>query len=192
MADSRLPVRLDDGRSIVLRPVIPEDRARIEAGVRQMSDLTRYFRFFAQTPQLSEAQLRYFTEVDQVHHVAWAAVEDAPGQPGVGLGRFIRIDGDETAEFALAVVDPWQHHGVGRLLLAKLLLDARRLGVRTLRGYVLADNERMMRWMRQLGARCLVERNQWRCDLSVDEILSAQRQAASVERLHQTVMSLQR
>jgi hypothetical protein len=37
---------------------------------------------------LSDQQLRYFTEIDYVNHMAWVALDPTrPDQPGLGVAR---------------------------------------------------------------------------------------------------------
>ncbi len=162
---------LPAGEQILLGPVIPEDRNRIVDGVERMSGYTRYLRFFTGTPHLTDELIAYLTQVDQSDHVAWAAVEPVrPELPGIGLGRFVRLKNDPaTAEFALAVVDKWQHRGVGEVLLAILHLLAARRGIRTLRGLVLPENEIVFTWFCNLGARVQYGTEVHQMDLTVDQ-----------------------
>jgi RimJ/RimL family protein N-acetyltransferase len=150
---------LREGRAVRLRPIRPDDRDRLRAGFARLSYSTRVQRFFQGITQLSDTELDYLTQVDGVNHVAWAAVDPStPDEAGLGMGRFVRLEGEPTvAEFALVVIDAWQHRGLGRLLLALLLIEGEELGLRALRGVVLTDNERMLRWMRGLGAELLRE-----------------------------------
>lgn len=145
---------LEDGTSVHLRPVIPEDRGRIAAGVRQLSPDSRYYRFFNAQPALGEEHLHKLTEVDQHHHVAWMAlVPGITGEAGIGVGRFVRDKSDlSRADLALTVVDAWQHRGVGTLLLALLCIIARKKGVRAFCASVLPENRHMIEWFLRTGA----------------------------------------
>jgi RimJ/RimL family protein N-acetyltransferase len=127
---------------------------RIQCGMKLLSAESRYLRFFNDSPELSSDLLQYLTEVDQDNHVAWIAVNPAlPGEPGMGIARFIRFaDDPKTAEVALTVVDKYQGIGLGAALLNILLVRAEQLRVRTLRAVVLPDNYHVIRWMRRLGA----------------------------------------
>lgn len=62
-----------------------------------------------------------------------------------------------TAEAAFSVEKPWQSHGVGSVLLERMLLAARNRGISALHMQCLADNRRMQ----QLAAK-------FRADLSFD------------------------
>lgn len=183
--------RLADGKPVLIRPVLPEDKERLAAGVAAMSGNSRYLRFFTGTTQLSPEQLAYFTEVDQENHVAWCALDPAtPEFRGLGLGRFVRSAEDPSiAEWALAVIDPMQGRGLGTVLLAMLHIQARRLGIRILRGLVLPENQPVIDWMTDLGAMVHYGLEVHRVDLPVcDEASPAETRAA--ERLHRTMAQL--
>lgn len=147
-------VRLRDGSPALLRPVIPEDRCRIEAGLAELSFASRCSRFFVPVRALAEDQLRYFTEVDQANHVAWLAIDPLqPDRPGMGVARFVRCqEQPATAEVALTVVDAYQGKGVGTHLLAILCVLARAQSIQVLHGLALPDNYRVVDWFRRLGA----------------------------------------
>lgn len=149
-----VPFRLADGTDVILRPVAPSDREHIRTGFRSMSPASRYRRFFSHIPGLSDAQLRYLTEVDQIDHAAWVAVsgESTPAA-GVGVARFVRMpEQPAIAEFSFTVIDAMQRKGLGRALLALLhLLEAER-GVEILRAICLAENQSVVGWLCRLGA----------------------------------------
>jgi len=169
-----LSFRLDDGTPVVLRPVGPEDRERIRHGFEELSEASRRYRFLAPLAHLSEAQLDYLTEVDQMNHVAWGAPGDEKEAHGLGVARFIRLPGEpDTAEFAVTVVDEAQGHGLGTLLMALLYVLAARRGVRTLRGVVARDNTRMVEWLLRLGAHTVPGEDDLTMDLPVSDDPSA-------------------
>jgi GNAT superfamily N-acetyltransferase len=147
-------MELDDGRAVLLRPVVPEDRERVRNAIAGMSRESRYRRFFSSIVNPSDDLLRYFTEVDQHNHVAWGALDpSAEGQPGIGIARFIRDrERPNVAEVAFAVRDDLQGHGLGTLLLAVLYLVARSRGIDTFRAVVLDDNYGVIDWLSELGA----------------------------------------
>jgi len=147
-------VVLHDGTPARVRLVRPDDRDRILRGVREMSGTSRYMRFFTSRRDMSEEQARYFTEIDQVNHVAVCAVEATKAEErGYGISRFVRDDKEpHIAEFAVAVIDEMQHRGLGTVLLAALYLRAQQRGIHELRGDVLAENPAMLKWMPRLGA----------------------------------------
>jgi GNAT superfamily N-acetyltransferase len=105
-------------------------------------------------PGLSDAQLHYLTEVDQINHVAWVGVarESTPAA-GLGVARFVRIsEQPDVAEFSFAVIDAVQRKGLGRALLTMLYLSAAERGVRILRAVCLPENQSVVSWLCRLGA----------------------------------------
>ncbi|MEO1077103.1 MAG: hypothetical protein AAFX41_14240 [Bacteroidota bacterium] len=152
----RLALTLESGREVIARPVLPTDRERLRRGFDALSDRSKLLRFFAPHPTLTEAELRYLTDVDHVHHAAWGLLssegENSKTIPGIGIGRFVRLpQTPDAAEFSLTVADGDQGSGAGRLLLALLLVHARRVDIRSLMGLVEDGNTTVQGWMRRLG-----------------------------------------
>src|SRR5688500_7802015 len=117
--EERFESRLEDGTRILFRRIRPDDKARLQTGMKYLSPESRFRRFFHHVDHLSDAQLRYLTEVDFKDHFAWLAVlPDLPGEPGVGVGRWIRTKDDPAvAEGAVTVVDQFQNRGLGKTFL---------------------------------------------------------------------------
>jgi RimJ/RimL family protein N-acetyltransferase len=149
-----LEVELRDGTPVSIRPIRPSDRERLAEGFAALSERSRYLRFHTSMPKLSDAQLRYLSEVDQHDHVALVAGRrDDPEGPGLGVARYVRLADDPSiAEAAVTVADQWQGRGLGTLLLLALAREALGKGVRTFRNYVLAENTGMIKLFEQLGA----------------------------------------
>jgi GNAT superfamily N-acetyltransferase len=143
-------VVLPDGARISIRAVRPDDKQALRAGFERLGPQSRYRRFFTLMNQLSVRDLAYLTEVDHHSHEALAAF-DADGE-GIGVARFIRSSDDPTsAEVSVAVVDDWQHRGVGTALLAKLVDRARAEGLSRFSALVLADNAPVINLVREFG-----------------------------------------
>lgn len=160
---------LRDGTPVLLRPVIPEDRERIQKGMVALSRESRYFRFFTTAARLSDQQLHYFSEVDHQNHVAWVTLDlSHPKHPGLGIARFVLTKEEPTvAEMAFVVIDAYQHQGLGTILLAVLYLMAEARGVRVLRSILIGENTSVSNWLRNLGATESYEGGEYRLDLMV-------------------------
>ena len=144
-------VQLRDGSAVLIRPVQPEDKELFLAGWEQFGDESRYRRFLGAKGSLSERDLAYFTEVDHVDHEAIGA-RDAETGEGVGVARYVRLrDTPEVAEAAVAVVDEWQHRGVGGELLRRLTDRARENGVERFQARLFALNHGMLALFEELG-----------------------------------------
>ncbi len=143
-SDYREKARLDDGTEVSLRMVRADDKDLLLRGFARLSPESRYRRFFAPKTSLSDAEVKYLTEIDGEDHFAiCATVEDSKeGERGVGVARFIRTaDRRDTAEAAVAVADDLHGRGLGRLLLTRLAAAARERGVTRFRSDVLARND---------------------------------------------------
>lgn len=148
-------VPLRDGARVTIRPVIPDDKGRFLDGFSRLSPRSRYRRFMAPLNELTPDMLVHFTEVDYVDHFAYVALlTDEPGEPGVGVARYVRLaDEPEVAEAAVTVIDEVQGRGLGTILLEALGEVALENGIQRFRGYLLVENRPMLDLLEQMGAR---------------------------------------
>jgi len=138
-----------------LRPILPSDKERLATGLRRLSPLSRYLRFFTDKERLTSAELHYLTEVDGESHFAIGIIrlhEDGSEGDGLGIGRFVRLaDEPGVAEPALAVLDDIQGHGLGRLLMMRLIAAATEREITTFRCDFLAINRPMQELLREVS-----------------------------------------
>lgn len=137
----------------LVRRLTPNDKDLMQEGFHELSDLSKYLRFFAIRRKLTDYELNYFTDVDGYNHVAWGIL-DISGDKHipVGVGRFVRLTkAANTAEIAIAVVDAYQRKGLGRILFAVLNILAEKQGIATLRYYVLSENQFVLNNLHRLG-----------------------------------------
>lgn len=143
-APSRQPrcVVLRDGTRVRARPIRGEDKDLLLDLFRRQSVESRYLRFMGGIGALSESRLRDLTEIDHVNHDAWIALDiDSPGEPCVGVARYVRLAKvPEVAEVAVAVVDSHQRRGIGMALLTLVGRSAAEHGIRTFRARVFDSN----------------------------------------------------
>jgi GNAT superfamily N-acetyltransferase len=142
IARRTLDLTLEDGMRLRLRPVVPEDKARLVAGLERLSAASRYRRFMTAVARLPPRQLAYFTELDYVNHFALGALAlDEEGEPGIAVARYVRIPGEsDVAEVAVTVIDEFQCSGVGTLLLQALSAVAAENGIATFLAEIMGDN----------------------------------------------------
>jgi acyl carrier protein len=156
MAPAPLPCAtcLVNGTPVAVRPMRADDSPLEADFVRHLSRDARYERFMLTLNELSQAKLKYLTDVDQVRHVALVATVDRGGQQVlVGVVRYIVDPAGTGCEFAIAVDDAWHGSGLAGILMQDLMGIARSRGLATMEGIVLATNARMLRFTRQLGFR---------------------------------------
>jgi GNAT superfamily N-acetyltransferase len=159
---------LRDGSEIILRRVRAADKQLLAEGFERLSADSRYRRFLAPMPELTDAQLRYFTEVDHHDHEAIGALDPASGR-GVGIARFIRLaDRPGVAEAAVTVADEWQGRGVGTLLVEALAERAREEGITTFSATLLATNHEMLELFENIARVRVVDRQTGTVEVEVD------------------------
>ncbi len=141
-----------DGATLHVRGIRPSDAALEQSFVASLSEQTRYFRFFYQLHELTPAMLARFTRIDPAREHALVALDErAGGSSIVAVARYGAAADGQGAEFAIVVADAWQHRGVGRMLMRKLIASARGRGLRHLEGVVLRVNTEMLRFVASLG-----------------------------------------
>jgi acetyltransferase len=139
-------LRLKDGRSVLVRPIHPQDEPIVQSFVRGLSPRSRYFRFHTAIRELDPRMLHAATHVDYRRHLALIAESfDGDVETEVAAARFVaRRDEPRSADFAVAVADAWQRQGLARRLLERLMQVAADRGVRRLHGDVLENNHAML------------------------------------------------
>ncbi len=80
---------LRDGGTARVRPIAPDDAERLVSFYEQVSDESKYYRFFAPYPRLSDRDVRRFTHHDYVDRVGLAATI---GGEFIATVRYDRID----------------------------------------------------------------------------------------------------
>ncbi len=151
-------VALRDGSSVAVRPIGPDDADALRAGFEALSAESRYRRFLSGTPTLSDAYVRYLTDVDHHDHEALVALTSDGGS--VGVARFVRSRADpEAAEVAVTVLDEWQGRGAGTALLARLADRARAEGIVRFTALMLATNRDMLELLENLGPVRILEQS---------------------------------
>ena len=139
---------LRDGEQMVIRPIRPDDAGQLAAMHARLSPNSIYRRYFGFKPSLNAAEIRRFTDIAEEWRFALVAVR-SNGQLA-GVTRYEGQAGRADAEIALIVDDTLQHHGLGRILLQRLIDVARVRGVASLTAIVLPSNTPMLHLLRSL------------------------------------------
>ena len=142
---------LRDGSTVLLRQMGVTDGPLLLDSFARMSAESRQARFLIRKDELTEAEVRYLTDVDHHDHEAIVALSAADDR-GVGVARFVRaVDDDQAAEVAVTVVDDWQRRGLGAVLLSQLLERALQEGIRRFTALIDDSNTAMLGLLRSLG-----------------------------------------
>ncbi|MFD6937501.1 GNAT family N-acetyltransferase [Streptomyces goshikiensis] len=149
-------VVLRDGGTARIRPITTEDADRLVSFYEQVSDESKYYRFFAPYPRLSARDVHRFTHHDYVDRVGLAATI---GGEFIGTVRYDRIDATgrpasapaDEAEVAFLVQDAHQGRGVASALLEHIGAVARERGIRGFAAEVLPANTKMIKVFTDAG-----------------------------------------
>jgi acetyltransferase len=137
------------GESLQLRPVRPDDAARLQDLVARTDAEDVRLRFRSGLARLPDVWAARLSQIDYDREMALAAFDAGGDILGV-----VRLAGDpegETAEFALLVRSDHQHRGLGRALMQALIDYAKARSYRQLWGSIACDNARMTGLARDLG-----------------------------------------
>ncbi|MET9495122.1 GNAT family N-acetyltransferase [Streptomyces sp. NPDC006552] len=149
-------VVLRDGGTARIRPITGADAERLTSFYEQVSDESKYYRFFAPYPRLSAKDVHRFTHHDHVDRVGLAATV---GGEFIATVRYDRIDAQgrpasapaDEAEVAFLVQDAHQGRGVASALLEHIAAVARERGIRRFAAEVLPANTKMIKVFTDAG-----------------------------------------
>lgn len=140
-------VVLSDGATAHVRPITAGDAERLVEFYARVSDESKYMRFFAPYPQLSQRDITRFTRVDHHDRVALILLV---GDDMIAVGRYERIDATD-AEVSFLVEDSQQGRGVGSVLLEHLAAAARERGIGRFVADILPTNRKMIQVFADAG-----------------------------------------
>ncbi len=107
-------------------------------------------RFFTAISELSDNRIEQLTHLDYSRAMAFIAIDEATG----GILGVVRLHLDEDTrdgEYAVIVRSALKGHGLGWLLMQRIIEYARMIGLARIHGQVLAENTTMLRMCEHLG-----------------------------------------
>lgn len=146
-------IRLDNGRALILRPIVPEDASRLRRSFRELTPEEVRFRFFHPIRELSPELARSLSTLDPEQAFALVVIEARPpDRARLGAVARVALDPDgRAAEFALVVGGEIAGYGLGRYLLQRLTEWCRKKHLEIIYGRIMTENDRMLRLAGQLG-----------------------------------------
>jgi acetyltransferase len=138
---------------LLIRPIRPEDGPEHMTFFRALDAEDVRFRMFSQMRELQPSQLARMTQIDYDREMAFIAVKkkDGGGRETLGVVRAIADPDNVSAEFAITVRSDLKGHGLGQILMKKLIDYCRSRGTQQLVGQCLSENARMLKLVRTLG-----------------------------------------
>jgi len=144
--------KLRDGRTVLLRPIKPEDEPLWLEMFQNFSEESIRYRFFQiikDTPH--EVRVRY-CNIDYDREIAIVPELTENGRKKIlGVVR-VSLEPDlKTGEIAFIIADPWQGLGLGTKMVDYVLEICKDMGVETVYGIMLPDNQRAISLMQKMG-----------------------------------------
>jgi len=143
---------LRDGRTVLLRPIKPEDEPLWLEMFQNFSEESIRFRFFQiikDTPH--EVRVRY-CNIDYDREIAIVAELTENGRRKLlGVTRVSLEPDRKTGEIAFIVADPWQGLGLGTKMVDYVIEICKDMGVETIYGIMLQDNQKAINLMKKMG-----------------------------------------
>ncbi|MBS3788361.1 bifunctional acetate--CoA ligase family protein/GNAT family N-acetyltransferase [Candidatus Bipolaricaulota bacterium] len=113
---------LEDGRSVTLRPIRPEDEPREFELFDSFSDETWRQRFFGPRYEVTHEDMIQYTNIDYRREMAMVGILEENGEKKmIGVGRLVIGPSKDTGEYAVVVGDPWQGLGLGEKLTESII-----------------------------------------------------------------------
>jgi acetyltransferase len=161
------------GRTVLLRPIRPDDEARHLAFFSRLEPADIRLRIFFSQRSIEHSELARLTQIDYERELAFIAVApDAANEKGeletLGVARAVCDPDNREAEFGIIVRSDLKGGGLGSRLMRKLIDTQRARGTERLVGTVLRENTRMLALARALGFRIVAERAEDPGTLSIE------------------------
>jgi acetyltransferase len=150
------PHALHDGTPLTIRPIRPEDEPAMRQFHETLSEQSVYLRYFHYIPLSEriahERLLRIcFNDYDRELALVAECERNDRLTEILGVGRLIKMRGGREAEFAILISDQYQHQGLGRELLSRLVRFGRDEGLTRIYAEILPENAGMIKVSEQVG-----------------------------------------
>jgi Acyl-CoA synthetase (NDP forming) len=134
---------------LMLRPIRPEDEARLRDFYAEADPQDLRLRFFSSRREVPRSELARYSQIDYDREMTFVAIDGHGGL--VGEVRAACDPDNREAEFAIQVRRDWQGRGLGRLLLERMIGYLAQRGTGRLVGVCLRENDAMAALARCLG-----------------------------------------
>ena len=141
---------LRDGTPVLIRQLVPEDAALYPDFLGDVTAEDLRLRFFGPMREVSHELLDKLMHYDPACAMAFIALDEQT-QKMLGVVRLHDNTSGETAEFAILVRSQLKDHGVGWLLMKRMIEFSRRKDLKVVQGQVLSENTTMLAMCAELG-----------------------------------------
>jgi acetyltransferase len=144
--------KLQDGTSVILRPIKPEDEPMWHELVASCSHESIRSRFSAMIKLSTHEMATRYCFIDYDREIAIVAEVEEEGQRKLaGVCRLVADSNHEAAEYGVLVVDRWQSRGLGGTMTDYSVEVAKRWGAKRIVAEVAKNNARMLSTFRNRG-----------------------------------------
>jgi acetyltransferase len=141
---------LRDGTCVFTRPLKPEDAALYPDFLADVSGEDLRLRFFAAMRNLDARLIWTLTHIDYKSAMAFIALTETDGRM-LGVSRLHRDPDRNAGEYAVLVRSSLKGHGLGWLLMQRIIDYAKAAGLNAIHGQVLNENRTMLVMCHELG-----------------------------------------
>jgi len=148
---------MKDGTQVTLRPIRPEDEpmlVKFHETLSERSVYLRYFHLMNLSQRTAHERLTRICFIDYDREMALVAERRNPENGHneiLGVARMTKVIGTTEAEVAVIISDHWHGRGLGKELLARLLVVGADEKLSKLTADILPDNRDVMRICEKLG-----------------------------------------
>lgn len=144
--------KLKDGKTILIRPIRPEDQGKLKNFFEKVSVEDLRLRFFAPVKEFSHTFLARLVQLDYARAMAFSAIDPETGDI-LGVVRLHANPDHTEGEYAVMVQSNLKGMGLGWVLMKLIIRYAKVDGIQTVKGEVLRENTTMLDMCRSLGFR---------------------------------------
>jgi RimJ/RimL family protein N-acetyltransferase len=141
---------LRDGTPVLVRRLMAEDASLYPDFLSEVTAADLRLRFFGPMREVSHELLDKLIHYDPVRAMAFIAV-DEQSRKMLGVVRLHDDPSGESAEFAILVRSRLKAHGVGWLLMKRMIEFSKHKGLKSVQGQVLSENTTMLAMCAELG-----------------------------------------
>ncbi|MEM8586749.1 MAG: bifunctional acetate--CoA ligase family protein/GNAT family N-acetyltransferase [Pseudomonadota bacterium] len=154
-AELKRTIRLNDGRPMIVRPILPEDEPQLIEMINRSTASDIRLRFFTPMRSVSHEMAARLSQIDYDREMALVATHPDDGQAGDqtihGVVHLAADPDNEEAEYGVMVRSDLTGQGLGYQLMGAIVEHAKKRGLSRVVGDVLRENARMLQMASEYG-----------------------------------------
>ncbi|NVO73107.1 bifunctional acetate--CoA ligase family protein/GNAT family N-acetyltransferase [Photobacterium damselae] len=145
-------VELKSGKTILLRPILPEDEPEHKSFISHVTQEDLYKRFFSDVGEFNHEAMSNFTQIDYDREMAFIAVFENKGHTEIlGVVRALSDPDNMDAEFAILIRSDLKGLGLGRIMMEKIIHYCQHKGLQRITGMTMPNNRSMIMLAQKMG-----------------------------------------